>query len=566
MSEICSRPGCDNKVRSGKYYCSRRCAALDRKRLKEERRILSKASSVPKPIARQLVSLVGDAAIPILEELEAEMKAPKMMSNLTVGDDQEDMFGVIFGSGGVYRPEDALSFDRIDDMLKSGQVVFALEMKKAWIRSALRDPLSWYVDCRDEKIKVAIQALVGRVFRQHANDFMECLAYGAYFGEKEFDRQPARFWGIDGRKTYIGYRSIKPVNPRTIDRVLYTSRGEFNGYVQKVTGKDEIRVPRDVALILTHDKKFRNIWGKSALQPVYPYWVWYDIALRAFVRYLERTGTPVTVCYAPSRGQILQPDGTAMGTMKYAFLVATNVAKSNAIALPSDTDPDSGKEAWRLEYLSDDKRAAQFVDAIETLGTLIVRSLVIGDQSIEQSAVGGYASARTHLAVTMLHNEHILASLLTQINRYVVPQLVQYNFGNNAPPAIISTEGYDPYEKERMFKLISIAGNDPKSSALTKIDWKEVYRVSNIPVKDTSEEDELLDAAEDFSPEEEGFDEPSPEDISEFAGPPSDKGVVESITSKIAAGARVPIVLSPEMAERISYQKRFYIDFGGKDE
>lgn len=496
---VCARPECGNPLNKGKLYCSSACAAMDRPRVRKLETAMRALSTdarelVPRGLVQTLHSALGDGAIPVLEEIAvtlAEQRitpSPLLKTNITDSGEQ-GTYGampLLRGDGGVkvYRPHDALDYDVIEDMLRCGQVLFAVMMKTAYIRSVLRNPRSWAVECKDRRMADVVKGIMTRVFNRNGQDIVQHMPYGAAFFEKEFDLQPAEFWGIDKvRGDFYGYRNLKAVHPRSVECILYTS-GErsFNGYIQKKSAGNKVTVPPELALILTYNKKWRNLWGNPSLDPTYPYWFWYEIALRSFLRYLERTGTPVVVARAPSRGTLVTPDGTKTENMKYALLVAGYAAKSNAIALPSDTDSDTGQKLWELDYLTDDKRGDQFVRAVELLGTLIIRSQIIGERAISQgSDVGSYAAAQVHMNASMVHNELVLDELIGQVNDYLVAPLVQYNGTSQTPAANIVTEGLDQEEKNRLFQLLNTMGNQPGGNTLRLIDWRKILDVENIP-------------------------------------------------------------------------------------
>lgn len=569
----CARPGCDNPLNTGSTYCGRSCAAQDRGRAKARKSSLSGLAQgmIPQSIADPMVAYLGQGAYAILDEFAitlAEMRdvgPPPLLTRVTESGENDPVptYGVLHKGKATYRPTDALGFDTIDEMLRNGQVQFGMAMKESWLLSVFRNPRSYKVQCKDEKLSGIVQGIMERVLMRHASDFTKAMPYGAGFFEKVFDYQPAVQWGIEGvvpdsEKIY-GYKSVDAIHPKSIDRILYTDDGKrFAGFVQKPSQGGEIKVPAERALTLTYDKRFRNLWGIPMFEPTYVLWFWYEVALRSFLRYLERMGTPVAVCEAPSRGQVRTSDGVLWRTMKYAMLVAGNTAKSNAIALPSDVDPDTGQKLWSLSYLTAEQRGAQFVEAIEMLGTLIIRSLVIGDRAVTQgSEVGSYAAANKHFQVTMLHNEHILTQFVNQFNKYLIPQLAQYNIGTNAPPARMVTEGLDPDEKDRLFTLLNTMGNQADTSAMEYIDWVRIFEVENIPV--LSDEDVEKLRRDKLAREEERMTMQQ-----QFAAPPGEKAppgkkpsskAQEKVKASadwmlynIVQGARVPLVLSSEQA------------------
>lgn len=586
-SQICSRPECGNFLRTGKYYCSTGCAALDRGRKKAENQKLSRDAQrlIPTEVVSLMVGNLGEGAYPVMEEMaitlaEKEVRIPPLMSYKTeAGDAEPHEYGILRTERAEHRPTDLLGYDKIDDMLRNGQVIFGLAMKKAWLQSVFRNDRSWDIDCKDEKVADAVRGIMRYVLQRHGSEFLESMAYGSYFGEKIWDYLPANFWGMDSDEKLYGYRSIRAIHPKSIDKFLYRGRGKhFDGFVQKsssLTNPRGIRVSVDLALVLTYQKRFRNLWGQPALDPTYPFWFWYEIALRSFLRYLERMGTPVAKCEAPSKGQIKQPDGTSMSTMKYAFLVAGNVAKSNAVAIPSDTDPDTGQKLWSLDYLVDDKRGQQFVQAIEMLGTLILRSLIIADRAIAQGdgETGSYAAAGKHFAVTMLHNEEILSQHVNQMNEYVIPQLVMYNFGARARRAFMVTEGLDPEEKARLFTLLSTMGNQAGQTTMDWIDWKSIFAVENIPVLDKEDyealQEEKMKKQEETMSMQQKFSTPPPgsNGVGKKAQQATQK-VKQSadwVMHNISTGARVPLALTQEQVVDIMdrlEERPFVLDMG----
>lgn len=584
---MCARPGCTDELKTGKTYCSRSCARKDAPRKRALDGMKARLSHdarqiIPDRVTGKLVSVLGKDAFPIIEEMAVTLQdekqlVPPLLKEITQGEQFDNYYyGLVSGRKESYRPSDAISYDRVEDMLRNGQCVFGLEMKKSWIRTALRDDRSWDIECEDERMRDIVEAQVDYVMRRHSGEFLEALPYGVYFGEKVFDRLPAQHWGLSMDEKIIGYKKINPVYPRSIQAILYSGKlGQtFNGYVQGRSyggyargAGDEVTVRPDLALVLTYNKRFRDLWGNSILEPVYPFWAWYTIAYRSWLRYLERMGTPVTICYAPQRGQVRDPDGTAVHSMKYAFMVAGNISKSNAVAIPSDVDPDTGKQLWRVEYLAADARSAQFEMAIKALGTQIIRSMIIGDRTAEQPVGegGSNAASQTHFAVTMLHNEYVLSQFISQFNEYMIPQIVRYNGKQNGPRAVMITEGLDPDEKNRLFQLLNTMGNQAGGNSMNYIDWQAIMRINNIPVlseEDVKEiEDDNLQRQEDQMAMAHKYSEPlaskgvKKDPTNPKANPRTNPAAQKAKMSAdmaayaLANGAQAPIMLSGEQAQ-----------------
>jgi hypothetical protein len=510
LTQVCVRPGCGQPLKSGKEYCSSHCAAADRARKRGLEIAVARLSPdardvIPPSVSAMLTHALGDGALPIIEEMaqvllqEKIINAPPLdLIRTTSGIDDGRYGTLVTSSGKSYRPTDSLDYATVDDMFRNGQVLFAHNMKSAGIQSALRNDRTWSVRCDDKRMKEVVRAVMDRVFQRYAGEFMLAMPYGAAFFEKEWTYEDSSFWGMEKvRGEFYGYRGLESIHPASIKAINFTEGGNvFDGFTQNKTGSlNGVDVGADTAFILTYNKKFRNLWGDPSFDPTYPYWFWQEIALRSFLRYLERTGTPVTVCWAPSRGKVKTPDGTLVDNMKYAILVAGYASKSNAIAMPSDVDTDTNQKLWSLEYLTDDKRGDQFITALERLDTYIMRSQMLADRVATQGqeATGSFAMSWVHLLATSVHNEHVLHEFLNQINDSLVEPIVRYNGSRNTPSAVIETEGLDLDEKERLFKLISVAGNQAGAESMKKIDWETVYNLSGIPTLSAEEIDALYE-------------------------------------------------------------------------
>ena len=98
------------------------------------------------------------------------------------------------------------------------------------------------------------------------------------------------------------------------------------------------------------------------------------------------------------------------------------------------------KYLWEVDYLMDDQRGAMFVEYIQHLETLKLRGLLVPEMVVERGVSAGtfgIARAHTDTFIDMLTLK--LEEILFHINRYIVPDLVLYNFGPEAPPCTIDT-------------------------------------------------------------------------------------------------------------------------------
>ncbi len=439
----------------------------------------------------------------VLDEIQNTIKLESVLPPLvdkgkTYGDWATSTMGI--GTMFDHVPSEALPLDIVKQMLKSAPVRFALEMKRASIVSVFRNKRSWKVHSPDAELAEVITANLQKILPKMALDFsFSSLAYGVSFQELVWENKNKYELGITNSKYQTNRKFVvakipNSVNPATVKQINRTKDGHFNGFVQRgvdIFGKD-IVVSKDASLIIPYDEKFRNLWGESLLRPIYPIWVWYEIVLRAMVKYMERTGTPVAVVKAPSRATIFKP-GTKekVDGISWGMEIASNVSRSNAISIPSDTD-DKGKPLWELEYLNSSERSQPFLDILELLTQMILRAGLSADRALSQSSggTGSYAIGRVHQEATAIHNEMVLIQWIHYLNMYFLPLYSLYNRGENGPPVWLETQGLDPKDSENLATMLGIAqGMESFKEAGYRIDWNTLLEVNNIPLLTTADAD-----------------------------------------------------------------------------
>jgi hypothetical protein len=454
---------------------------------------------LPREIIGLLTTSLGEKANVVLQEMAVTMLEEAMPAPPLAGQTQGDVYGTYWFGGQDRRPTDALNFARIDDMMKCGPVIFIMEMKIAALMSVWRSHRSWEVVCPDKELKDVVEENLKQILPRTALNFLRpSLIYGTSFNELVWQMQTPYQLGLSksraAAKEFAVAKVPNDVNPETVDRILRTQDGSFNGFIQKprqYIRTLEIKVPVDQALVIPYRGMFRNLWGESWLTPLYPLWFWYEVAIRAWMRFMQRQGTPVAVAYAPSRAKVRKPGTTTLvDAMQWGLAVAGNIGKSDAAVLPSDYDPNTNQPLWKLEYLKTEDRGDVFAKAIELLTQMMIRAGLAADRAFTQSSggVGSYAIGEIHEHATQLHNELILIEQLAYLNEFFIPKFSLYNRGRNGPPIWLETEGLDPTEKDRLFKVFNIAGNAAGfQDALMMIKWRELFELNNIPTLTDSE-------------------------------------------------------------------------------
>lgn len=534
---VCARPGCGEPAQN--KYCSRACANQDKNRMRKvkiaegdisNRIEVLRSGAVPTALENVLVAGLGyEGTQEIFQEMEyqramggglqlaavshklrttapiwpldnygsPETAFPRTNLKPTppASRDIEPYAVMRKRSEGVladFRRDDEIPWEDVERMQRSGPCMLAVRMKKAPLIAALSGRRKWSVECSDSKLAAVVGANTHTILLKNIHNMLQAMDYGVAFGSMSWKKETAEKIGVIekgvGKQTkwYVVDR-IDWAHPTTVQQILRDDDFRFAGFEHARKNRSprlKIITPPG-ALVLTYNGLFGNMYGKTIYDPIYDFWFWYEVVLRSFLRYLERMGTPVAVCYAPQKGQTTRPDGTVVSNAQYALLIAGYAAQHSALYMPSDTFPD-GKPMWRLEYLPADQRGEQFVKALQYLGTQIMRGVVVGDRSVTQdSEVGSYNAASIHDKNTAVDNDAIFKDLLGQLNDYWIKRYAQFNVDYNDPPlCMLKAQVLDPLEREILMKLFATAGNIKvgDGTPLDRIDWEAALQGVYAPI------------------------------------------------------------------------------------
>jgi hypothetical protein len=467
------------------------------------------------------------------------------------------------------RRSDDIPIEDIELMRRSGPCVLGARMKKAPIISALSGERKWSVNSPNNKLAMVAAANLKNLFLYHLNDILTVMDYGTLFGSLVWAERTAEQVGVTEKgvgkqsKWYV-VDKLQSAHPETVQRILRDEKMHFLGFRHRRSRMKpqfaNILAPQ--ALVLTYNANFGSLYGQSLFDPAYNSWFWYEVVMRSCLRYLERMGVPVTVARAPSRGYTTRPDGTEVPNAEYALLVAGYAAHHSALYIPSDVDPQSGKELWQLDYLETDQRGEQFIAVLRFLSTQITRAMIIGDLASTQPAGdgGSYNLGSVHDKNTQVDNDQIFQNLLGQMNKYWLTRYAQFNVDYNNPPSIwLSAAVLDPLERETLMKLFATAGNVKigEGTPLDWIDWEKAFEGVYAPVLSESERKALREQMTDEKVEaQKKFQEAQPKPQPQAANngkqpPPKPNQPVQNIASLIAEGGLVPVLLTADQAQQL---------------
>ena len=250
-------------------------------------------------------------------------------------------------------------------------------------------------------------------FDDFLREALLALFYGFVVFEKVFEE----------RDNYIVWRKFASRHPQTVDRFLFDETGGLAGIVQK--GFDpqgvyrQVEIPIDKLLIFIWRKEFGNPYGVSVLRAAYKHWFLKDLFYKLQAIALERWAVGVPW------GKV--PPGTSELDKQVFIQLLENLRSHEKAAIVTPTD-------YAIEILGSQEgsRAAQaFMDAITHQDTMIVKAVLAQFLNLGQGDVGSWALSKDHSQLFLMTLNAVAQWFADTINRYAIPQLCIFNFGED---------------------------------------------------------------------------------------------------------------------------------------
>jgi hypothetical protein len=386
--------------------------------------------------------------------------------------------------GALRSESNALDYEKIDAMMKTGQIALPMALKKAPIISIVNADSGFNIKSGDEKLAKVVHHNLREVLPAAIAEILTFLEYGAYFAEVTWEPAYPQDYGLPREFTpYWVISDFHGCEIRTIKELLFTEHNSFKGFIQQTDRMPEgINVGLDRALVI-HSGKFGDMWGKSLLENVYVWWFWYEMIWRAFLRYLQRAGLGVVCVRAPQTSSVTI-NGRQINAMDYALQLAASLHKTNYAAIPSDVHRETNHQMWQVDYLKTggENEGRPFIEALNMLGQNIRRFLLTGSAEGEEEVD------------IMLDTEQILGHVGMHISRYVLRKALMWN-GSKSRRMFLDFQGADTRVLPLLFKLMAVAGNTA-GSALQNVNWRDLFMRGGVPVLEEEEVEQLREGEE----------------------------------------------------------------------
>jgi len=432
-------------------------------------------------------------------------------------------YTAVEGSLGQYNPSQ-ITQSTFEKMEADPDIALALSIRKAPIYG-----IQWDVECEDPDIQRFVENAYEKIHRELARSSLRALARGFIPHEKvwmqvkglELQRENPDTKQMESKRydnAYV-YEKLKDNYPDSVS--IIKKDDIFAGYIQK-TNTGDIKVDVEKAFIATWDEQYGNKYGRSILVNAYDPWYQGRKCLLDLAMYLERRGSPALKMRYPL-GRSVDDGGTEYDNADTAINMGTSIMTNSVIALPSTQDRESKLYLWDAEYMKDDDKAAQIWSVYNNIYTPAkFRAIFIPEMVAIRSgsSTGTYAQSKTSRTTMIDIQEDLLNWYIQNVNDYILPDLVNYNFGMDAPRAYLTTAGFSDNTKEIYTEIVKGLLQNPEF--VRDLDGKAMFEALNVPVKPDGEEEQAPadeeNPAVDVKPEPEA-ETPAPEQKSEEQPP-----------------------------------------------
>lgn len=372
-----------------------------------------------------------------IEPTKGKEAEPQEPSTEIYGDVGGTMMPSI-AAGLVYNP-DTIPLRTYLQMEDDAQIKAVLTLIKAPLVKVV-----WSITCEDQDIarfcKMALDEVWGGLIRTVCN----ALNFGFQAYEKVWRKENDQWVYEDLMDLYPGSVTFKKGD-----------RGQFNG-IQQYTMRGMVDIPPEKSFIFTNEKRFGNPYGRSKLRSAYMYWYIDKFTYDFENVYFERYAMPIIHGEAPTgRTQTGSGAGQTEDNLRLLLDKLEALKQGSSITTPSDVDPISKQKKWAIKFLEAQRRGADFRSRHEYLDLMKARAIFAPELVFSAPYAGSsYALAREHASIFMSAEEAILQEVKFHIDKYLLRQLVSYNFGAKAPLATWDYESIAPETKTLLRDLV----------------------------------------------------------------------------------------------------------------
>ncbi len=404
---------------------------------------------------------------------------------------------------GQFNPE-YIDLSRLYQMRRDPMIQMGLHYVKAPILRA-----KWHIECEDPRIAAGIDAILRASYGPLMRTALNMLDFGYQAAIKVFELgtidatyetaqgEVLPVWESDTVKPVVLSSPI-PIPPEY--STVHVEKGKFAGVSSPLGVGVENRlkptIPPEFALWFTNEfeETFRDYYGYPRVGYAYRYWWSYWFRFHMEDRHFEQDADPALMVWYPPGGYT-DANGIEHSNKEAALQIGSDLRGGATVAMPSDVHVDEQGKAtatplWKAEFLKGGENLQAFRQSSEYLDVMKLRSILVPEQALVEGK-GGTSSRNVASTYGQIFTESLgqLADDIDHtINKYVIPQLVEANWGPDAPKCRKVTTGFQDEDLTLVTDLIKIAFNlDPNA---LPINFDKLVEMANLPKYSLQEQKE----------------------------------------------------------------------------
>lgn len=370
---------------------------------------------------------------------------------------------------------------------------------------------SWRIESTDPQRAAFIEQALGRIYGRFILAWTNSFDYGyspivkrfeymtpdwTYIDQETNEDKPV--WPDKNIKALV-WKPFVPLNPRYA-RPKFNSKGEFAG-IDHVPGSTfssfsfnsgmgrPADIPLDWALWATNEKdsEFGSLFGYPRTGYAYRFWwsYWYKFGLsdRAF----EKWGDPPVIVWYPTE-DTFDENGELVDLGTEALNLAEQIRSGANAAVPGDPvrnvsdDRTTALRRWHIEQMKSEANFAALNESFEYLDVQKLRSILVPEQALIEGG-GGTSSRNVAKEMGDVFFESmavVMEEIDDAINRFMIPQLLEANYGPNGPTCTKVTTGFDPKDIDTLRAIITGVAN--ARGEIAEVDMLGILKQLGVPV------------------------------------------------------------------------------------
>ena len=341
----------------------------------------------------------------------------------------------------------------------------------------------WSVESDDDAPEEAVR-LIEDVFDKQRTHVLVQACRAIYYGWQSFES----VWGVDDDGRLV-IEKFKPLVPDRTQIVIDKDHGGVLGIRQ-----DSVQLDNGHCLVFTYDQEGDDPYGRSRMENVrkWAYRPW-TVGAGKLEQYQGKAAGVVPVVRYPA-GQGVDAQGRTIDNSVAAAAILSRLSSASGIIAPS-TVPDWAMDAiragsdmeqmlsWQFSFLETRSgHGSEFMASLSYQDKLMVRGYLLPERSILEGQFGTKAEAGVHGDIAVLISQQWLDTIIAELNRQAVDDILEVNFGKEARGKVYLKAGPIQDTEVALYQSIvtALLASNP-DMAKADLDFDAMYDALKLP-------------------------------------------------------------------------------------